>query len=79
MKKKNLKALKLNKKSISQLHGNAIRGGEPHDYSYLCTSIDCTFGCTLGCISEQCSYRDPCPSSWIYICAPCETTTVETK
>ncbi|QHI39177.1 hypothetical protein IMCC3317_45790 [Kordia antarctica] len=52
MKKRNLKSLSLNKKSISQLHDNSIKGGG----SYYCRETEA------------------CPSSWIYLCNECETT-----
>lgn len=52
MKKKNLKSLKLNKKSISQLHDNSINGGG----SGLCTGL---FGsCWCNVTVTDCP---PCP------------------
>lgn len=63
MKKKKLKALKLNKKSISQLHGNAIKGGSTYYYTYSC-NINCT---------EYCPETEVCPTTYgPYLCEGCD-------
>lgn len=72
MKKKNLKALKLNKKSISQLQGNSMKGGKPYVHTDLCTVIGNTCNCT-----ETCPETEACPSSWIYFCNECDTFTAQ--
>jgi hypothetical protein len=73
MKKKNLKALKLNKKSISKLQGNSMKGGTSYVYSELCTIVGYTCDCTVNC-TEDCPETETCPSSWINICNDCGTT-----
>ncbi|AXG68361.1 hypothetical protein KORDIASMS9_00576 [Kordia sp. SMS9] len=75
MKKKNFKSLKLNKKSISQLHGNAINGGSSADYTTpMACSHDCTRHCSNHCETAlSCPESEACPSSWIYICNACDT------
>ena len=58
MKKKTLKGLELNKKSISNLNGDAITGGRfsdgctdgctPFQTALNCTRADCSADCTGG-------------------------------
>lgn len=56
MKKKNLKSLKLNKKSISNLKHTDLKGG--NDAAVFITIFDTKFG-PCG------SVIDACPSAWI--------------
>lgn len=67
MKKRNLKFLKLNKKSISNFDNSSINGGDDGDDSVFCT-VGC-FTQGLDCYTKdvfRCQTGDACPT--VYGC-----------
>ena len=69
MKKKKLKGLKLNKKSISNLDSNQINGGEMIGDGNF--TIGCTDGCTIFQTAWNCTRGNctgDCDGGATYIC-----------
>lgn len=56
MKKRNLKSLELNKKSISNLDSTKIEGGKPSlsNYNAICDAFSVGPRCVVGTLSVNC-------------------------
>ncbi|WP_046757499.1 hypothetical protein [Kordia jejudonensis] len=69
MKKKNLKSLHLNKKSISNLLSNEVKGARLDDSGgsggIVCTNYSMFNSCQTICHSDFCETKFACDSLWV--------------